>query len=139
MSVFSFIMYCFIVTVMPGTTNVCILLLVQNDGIKAAMKFTYGSLVGFFLLLSCSAMLNAYFVQIIPTIIFYIKIIGTGYLLYVTYQIYKMDVSKSKESSNGKGSFKRGLFIQLLNPKPVIFTLTLFPSFVLPYYNGFFP
>ncbi len=135
MNIFSFIMYVFIVTVTPGTTNILILNTVQNYGVKAGLSFTYGSVLGFGLLLTTSAILNSFFVSLIPNIIVYIQVLGTIYMLYLAYQVYKMVASKNSNAEN-TGSFKRGLIVQVLNPKPVIFTLTLFPSFVLPYYTS---
>ena len=137
MSIVSFIVYCFIVTVTPGTTNIFILNTVQNYGVKSTLIFTYGSVLGFGALLTSSAILNSFFASVIPNIIIFIQIGGTIYMLYLAYQVYKMDASKNTQTVES-GSFKRGLFIQVLNPKPVIFALTLFPTFVLPYYNSFF-
>ncbi|MGG3806028.1 LysE family translocator [Metabacillus fastidiosus] len=139
MSIFSFIIYCFIVTITPGTTNILILSTVQNFGVRAAMSFAYGSVLGFGILLSGSAVLNSIFLNLIPSLIIYVQVLGTVYMLYLAYQVYKMDVSKNTTSTNSAGSFKRGLVIAMLNPKPIIFALTLFPSFILPYYNGFSP
>lgn len=135
MSIVSFIIYCFIVTVTPGTTNILILNTVQNYGVKSAMLFAYGSLLGFGILLTSSAILNSFFVHVIPNIIIFIQVGGTLYMLYLAYKVYKMDVSKSTKIED-RSSFGRGVVVQILNPKPVIFALTLFPSFVLPYYDS---
>ncbi|AYX88865.1 cysteine/O-acetylserine efflux protein [Staphylococcus cohnii] len=130
----SFIIYCFIVTATPRPTNIIILSNVQNYGIKAGMKFTYGSTIGFLLLLAISAILNSFLNNILPNIIIYLQILGTIYMLYLAYQIFNIDVSK-KDHSKEKGSFFSGLLLQFINPKVILFTLTVFPSFVLPYFN----
>jgi len=57
-------------------------------------------------------------------------------MLYLAYQIYKMDISS--DDDNKSGNFKSGFLMQFLNPKVVLFTMTVFPSFVLPYYESFF-
>ncbi|WP_370543186.1 LysE family translocator [Geomicrobium sp. JCM 19055] len=49
-----------------------------------------------------------------------------------------MDVTKASTSKNS-ATFYTGFLLQFLNPKTVIFTLTVIPSYVLPYYNGFVP
>lgn len=135
MNIISFILYCFIVTVTPGPTNIVILSTVQNYGVRAAMIFTYGSVFGFGILLTSSALLNSFFANLIPNILIYMQVLGSVYMLYLAYNVYKMDASKNTQSK-GTGSFSFGLIIQLLNPKPMIFALTLFPSFVLPYYTS---
>ncbi|MEH7524973.1 LysE family transporter [Bacillus sp. JJ1503] len=133
MDITSFIIYCFIVTFTPGPTNIVILSTVHNYGPKRAMEYTYGATIAFGLLLGISAMLNAVLITVIPKILIGMQIIGTIYMLYLSYQIYKMDTSESTE--NNTGTFTTGFLMQFLNPKVVIFTLTVIPSFVLPYYT----
>ncbi|UJF27943.1 LysE family translocator [Planococcus sp. 107-1] len=133
MDITSFIIYCFIVTFTPGPTNIVILSTVHNYGAKKAMEYTYGATIAFGLLLGLSAMLNTVLITVIPKILIGMQIIGTIYMLYLSYQIYKMDTSES--TSNKTGTFISGFLMQFLNPKVVLFTLTVIPSFVLPYYT----
>ncbi|MBP2078795.1 LysE family translocator [Oceanobacillus polygoni] len=133
MDITSFIIYCFIVTVTPGPTNIVILSTVHNYGSKKAMEYTYGATIAFGLLLGISAMLNTVLITVIPKILIGMQIIGTVYMLYLSYQIYKMDTSETKE--NKTGNFISGFLTQFLNPKVVLFTMTVIPSFVLPYYT----
>ncbi len=58
---------------------------------------------------------------------------GSLYMLYLAYQVYKMDLSK-KQTSTKQASFLSGFLMQFLNPKVVLFTMTVIPSFILPYY-----
>jgi cysteine/O-acetylserine efflux protein len=71
---------------------------------------------------------------IIPKILIVMQIIGSVYILYLAYQIYKMDTSKP--TVNESGTFLSGFLMQFLNPKVVLFTMTVIPSFIMPYYNG---
>lgn len=133
MNITSFILYCFIVTFTPGPTNIVILSTVHNYGTKKAMEYTYGATVAFGLLLGISAMLNTVLITVIPKILIGMQIIGSLYMLYLAYQIYKMDASAS--AHNKIGTFTSGFLMQFLNPKVLLFTLTVIPSFILPYYN----
>lgn len=136
MNITSFLMYCFIITATPGPTNVVILSTTQNYGIKKGLHFSYGSTIAFFILLVLSAFLNTLFSTWVPKVLLIMQIIGTSYMLYLAYQIYKMDISS--DDDNKSGNFKSGFLMQFLNPKVVLFTMTVFPSFVLPYYESFF-
>lgn len=133
MNIISFLFYCVIVTFTPGPTNIVILSTVHNLGAKKAMEYTYGATIAFGLLLGISAMLNTVLIEVIPKILIFIQIIGSFYMLYLAYQIYKMDISESTEIQNG--TFISGFFMQFVNPKVVLFTMTVIPSFVLPYYT----
>ncbi|MFJ7736150.1 LysE family translocator [Lysinibacillus sp. NPDC097287] len=133
MNLASFIIYCFIVTFTPGPTNIVILSTVHNFGVKKAMDYTYGATVAFGALLTISAMLNTALITVIPKTLMVMQIIGSIYMLYLAYQIYKMDSSDS--TGNKAGSFISGFLMQFLNPKVVLFTMTVIPNFILPYYT----
>lgn len=133
MNTTSLLLYCFIVTFTPGPTNIVILSTVNNLGTKKAMEYTYGATIAFGLLLVISAFLNTLLITIVPKILIVMQIIGSIYILYLAYQIYKMDTSEP--SVNQTGTFMSGFLMQFLNPKVVLFTMTVLPSYVIPYYS----
>ena len=133
MNMASFLIYCFIITFTPGPTNIVILSTVHNWGTKKAMEYTYGATIAFGILLAVSAVLNTVLVTVLPKILILMQIVGTFYMLYLAYQIYRMDASKAL--SNKTGSFLSGFLMQFLNPKVVLFTMTVIPGFILPYYT----
>ncbi|PJN87241.1 LysE family translocator [Bacillus sp. mrc49] len=131
MNMASFIFYCFIVTFTPGPTNIVILTTVHNSGTKKAMEYTYGATIAFSFLLAISAIFNTVLVTVIPRILLVMQIIGSVYMLYLAYQVYKMD--SSKPSVNETGSFMSGFLTQFLNPKVLLFTMTVIPTYITPY------
>jgi cysteine/O-acetylserine efflux protein len=133
MNITSFLIYCFIVTFTPGPTNIVILSTVHNIGTKKAMEYTYGATIAFGLLLVISAMLNTILIEIIPKILIVMQIIGNLYIFYLAYKIYKADTSNP--DVNESGTFLSGFLMQFLNPKVVLFTMTVIPSFIMPYYT----
>ncbi|MEF3351822.1 LysE family transporter [Paenibacillus sp. GYB006] len=134
MDITSFLIYCIIATFTPGPTNIVILSIVHNFGAKKAIKYTYGATIGFGLLLVISALLNTIMITIIPKILIVMQIIGSIYMFYLAYQIYKTDTSNP--TVNQTTTFLSGFLMQFLNPKVVLFTLTVFPSFIMPYYSA---
>jgi threonine/homoserine/homoserine lactone efflux protein len=64
------------------------------------------------------------------------QIIGSVYMLYLAYLIFNMHSTPSNKKEFG--NFKIGFFMQFINPKVLIFSLTLFPSFVMPYYSSIY-
>ena len=134
MNITSFFLYCIIVTFTPGPTNIAILSTAHNFGRKNAMEYAYGATIAFGLLLGISAVLNTVLIAVIPKILIVIQIIGSIYILYLAYQIYKMDVSESAKKQ--AGTFVSGFIMQFINPKVVLFTMTVIPSFVMPYYTA---
>ncbi|AKG33316.1 LysE family translocator [Paenibacillus durus] len=134
MNITSFLLYCIIITITPGPTNIVILSTVHNFGTKKAMEYTYGATIAFGLLLVISAMLNTMLITVMPKILIVMQIIGSFYMFYLAYQIYNMDTSKP--TVNQTGTFMSGFLMQFLNPKVVLFTMTVIPSFILPYYTA---
>ncbi|WP_137790607.1 LysE family transporter [Bacillus sp. E(2018)] len=132
MNITSFLVYCFVVTFTPGPTNIVILSTVHNFGTKKAMNYTYGATFAFGVLLVVSAMLNTILISIIPRILIVMKLIGSLYMFYLAYRIYRID--SSKRTVNQTATFMSGFLMQFLNPKVVLFTMTVIPSFVLPHY-----
>ena len=133
MNITSFLVYCFIVTFTPGPTNIVILSTVHNIGTKKAMEYTYGATIAFGLLLMISAMLNTILMEVIPKILIVMQLIGSFYIFYLAYKIFKSDTSKPAAIQNG--TFMSGFLLQFLNPKVVLFTMTVIPSFIMPYYT----
>jgi len=119
----AFLLYCVIVTFTPGPTNIVILSTVHNKGTKKALEYTYGATIAFGLLLVLSAMLNSMLIEVIPKIIIGMQILGSFYMFYLAYQLYKAD--SSKENVEHSASFKSGFLMQFLNPKVVLFTITM--------------
>lgn len=133
MNITSFFIYCIIVTFTPGPTNIVILSTVHNLGTKRAMEYTYGATIAFGLLLAISAMLNSALITVIPRILIIMQIIGSFYIVYLAYKIYNMDTSKSAVKQTA--TFMSGFLMQFANPKVILFTMTVIPSFVMPYYT----
>jgi cysteine/O-acetylserine efflux protein len=134
MNITSFLIYCIIITFTPGPTNIVILSTVHNFGTKKAMEYTYGATIAFGILLVISAMLNTVLIEIIPKILIVMQIIGSFYMFYLAYQICKRDSSKPVAIQTG--TFRSGFLMQFLNPKVVLFTMTVIPSFIMPYYTA---
>ncbi|GAB6927062.1 LysE family transporter [Paenibacillus sp. JCM 10914] len=133
MNLFSFFIYCFIVSFSPGPSNIVILASVQNSGIKKTLRYIAGASIAFFLLIAASVVLGQLLSAGMPIILPLMRLIGCAFMLYLAYQVYRMDVSAS--AANQAASFTSGFLMQFLNPKVVLFTLTVIPSYVMPHYT----
>jgi len=138
MNIIAFLSYCVIVTFTPGPTNVVIASITQNSGINKASKFVLGALLGFSMLLSISALFNRVLVNILPSVLPIMQVLGCIYILNLAFQILKKGTSSKKHVSDSmiKSYFLEGLLMQFVNPKVVMFTMTVIPSYILPYYSS---
>ncbi len=88
----------------------------------------------FGVLLAASVMLNNALAAVMPKILAFMQIIGCMYILYLAYQVYKMDISG--DSTKQAATFMTGFLMQFVNPKVWLFTMTVIPSYVMPYYKS---
>jgi len=132
MNITSFFIYCIVVTFTPGPTNIVILSSVPHFGTRKTMEYVGGATLAFGLLLAASALLNHLLTGFIPGILGIMQIIGSLYMLYLAYQIFRM--GEAEGSPKQTANFVSGLLMQFVNPKVLLFTLTVIPGYVMPYY-----
>lgn len=134
MNLTAFLVYCVVVTFTPGPTNIVILSTVQHNSLKQAMKYVWGATLAFGLLLAASALLNRMLAGVLPGVLTVMQVAGSLYMLYLAYQIYRMNTAEAQ--NHYTSSFASGLLMQFINPKVILFTLTVIPGYVLPYYSS---
>lgn len=126
----SLLVYCVIVTFTPGPTNIVILSGVYNFGTKKTMEYVYGATIAFGILLAVSVVLSNLLMMVIPKILLVMQTVGSIYMLYLAYQIYS--ISEAKSNAEQTITFRGGFLMQFVNPKVIVFTMTVIPSFVMP-------
>ncbi|WP_440111742.1 LysE family translocator [Paenibacillus sp. QZ-Y1] len=136
MNITSFLIYCIVVTFTPGPSNIVILSSTQKMGPRKTMPYVGGATLAFSLLLTASAFLNQLLAGVLPGILKVMQIVGGLYMVYLAYQIYKM--GSTEAAPKQVTGFLNGLVMQFVNPKVVLFTFTVIPSYVLPYYPSTF-
>lgn len=134
MNLTSFFIYCIVVTFTPGPSNIVILTSVGQVGPRKTMEYVWGATVAFGLLLAVSALLNHVLAEVLPGILHVMQIVGSVYMIYLAYQVYKM--GSTETGSKQVTGFLNGLIMQFVNPKVILFTFTVIPSYVLPYYDS---
>lgn len=136
MNLASFLIYCIVVTFTPGPSNIVILSSVQQVGARQTMQYVWGATLAFGLSLTASAFLNQLLAGVLPGILKVMQIVGGLYMVYLAYQIYKMGTTE--DAPKQVTGFWNGFIMQFVNPKVVLFTFTVIPSYVLPFYQSSF-
>jgi len=136
MSIASFLIYCIVVTFTPGPSNIVILSSTQKVGARQTMNYVWGATLAFGLLLTASAFLSHLLADVLPGILKVMQIVGGIYMVYLAYQIYKMGTTE--DAPTQVTGFGNGFIMQFVNPKVVLFTFTVLPSYVLPFYHSSF-
>jgi cysteine/O-acetylserine efflux protein len=117
-------------TFTPGPNNISSAAMGALHGYRKSLNYLFGITVGFFLVMFACAWISTSFVDLLPQFEPYLRYIGVAYTLYLAFGILKASYSFSNENIAPLG-FTAGFLLQLLNPKLVIYGLTLFSTFLV--------
>ena len=114
----------------PGPANIYSLAMSLRHGKKASFIMWLGLLIGFCIAVSVMAVLTYLLGLAVGD---YVKYLGAAYLVYLAYRIYSRNGKVGEK--NADCTFANGMIVQLTNAKMLLFDLTAFSTFVLPYSN----
>ena len=113
----------------PGPNNISSASMGLLYGYRETVKYLAGISTGFFgLMLLCGAA-SAVLLQVLPSFQPVLRLVGAAYILYLAYHTLRASYSFAEGEHELLG-FWRGIFLQLLNPKAMVFGLTLFSTFL---------
>lgn len=123
----------FVIGYSPGPANIYSLAMSLRHSRKDALRMWCGLLCGFLIAMSAMAIITHFIGVAFSEYVIYLKYIGASYILYLAYKIWNSK-GLAKES-DADCSFLSGLLVQLTNAKMLLFDITAFSTFVLPYSN----
>lgn len=130
----SFLGASILLTIAPGPDNIYVLVQGITNGKKAGIILTSGLVSGILIHTTLVAFGVSVLIQKSPFLFHLIQYLGAGYLLYLAYKAYKSNSKISVGLEDKKHTswqlFKRGFFMNVLNPKVSLFFLALLPGFV---------
>ena len=128
--------FALITTFTPGPNNLSSTSMSINFGIKKTMNYIYGIVTGFFLvMLLCGFFSNLLFTAV-PSVEPIMRWVGAAYILYLAYSTFKASFSFQEKSDQFLWGFYKGVLLQFINPKGIIFGLTLYSTFLSPIINN---
>lgn len=121
--------------VSPGPDNIFVLTLSLAKGAKKGLAVVAGLMTGCIVHTTLVAFGVSTLIKENDEVFLVIKLLGVGYLLYLTYLVFKSDsnIELESEVSQKEGFlslFKKGFWMNVLNPKVTIFFLAFFPGFL---------
>ena len=121
--------FMFVAAFTPGPNNLLSSYSGFNFGIKKTLPLIYGVTFGFPILL---IVINSGLIIIFkkfPTLQEVIKIIGSGFLIYLAYKVALSKKNESKQTNN-PAKFFNMLIFQFINPKAVLFAIIMVSTFI---------
>lgn len=127
----SFFLYILMVGYTPGPANLYALSCSLKYGRRSALRMWYGELCGFLISITLVSIATYFIGTAMGEYVEWLKYVGASYILWLAYNIYK---SKGLADNEAKTcTFTSGMIVQLTNAKMILFDLTIFSMFVLPY------
>lgn len=132
---FSFFSYVIVTSITPGPNNLMSMANAGRFGMKKSMGFNWGVFAGFVVILAASAAFSSALYAIIPAIKPVLKTIGALYILWLA---YKTVFGGKHRAAGGPevNSFLSGMLLQFMNPKAILYSITVFSTFIVPYYHN---
>ncbi len=131
----SFVM---ITTFTPGPNNISSASMGVLYGYRNTIKYLTGITAGFFFIMLLCAYVSSALLNFIPSVEPALRIIGAAYILWIAIGTARANYAFSSTDQLPLG-FKKGFFLQILNPKVVIYGLTLYSAFLSSAADSGFP
>ena len=118
----------------PGPANIYAMSCSLRYGCRASMRMWCGLLCGFLtaaLLAAAAAHLAGMaFTEYVP----YLRYLAAAYIIYLAWKTYRDGISSEGDT---QPTFASGFVVQLTNAKIILFDLSCYSAFVLPYSQRF--
>ena len=118
----------------PGPANIYAMSCSLRYGCRASMRMWCGLLCGFLtaaLLAAAAAHLAGMaFREYVP----YLRYLAAAYIIYLAWKTYRAGISSEGDT---QPTFASGFVVQLTNAKIILFDLSCYSAFVLPYSQRF--
>ena len=122
----------FLVGFTPGPANIYALTMSLRHGRRVSLVMWLGMLTGFSIAVSVMALLTHLLGVAFGAYVGYMKVFGAAYIFYLAYCIWRSSET-NKSAKTRECGFISGMLVQLTNAKMLLFDLTVFSTFVLPY------
>jgi threonine/homoserine/homoserine lactone efflux protein len=128
----AFVSYVLVATFTPGPNNIMAVTNAVRVGLRKAMRFNLGVLAGFAVVMVLCSYLSLALSSLLPRFRLVMSVVGAGYLLYLAARLVWSTEGAHSHRAEPLTSFWAGLGLQFLNPKLIMYGITVFGSFVLP-------
>jgi cysteine/O-acetylserine efflux protein len=130
-NIFAFLPFVLITTFTPGPNNISSASMGVLYGYRDTLKYMLGITTGFFLVMLLCGWTSTALLKFLPSFETALRFIGAGYILCLAFETLKTSYA-FQESNQSPMGFGRGLLLQVLNLKAIVYGLTLYSTFLVP-------
>jgi cysteine/O-acetylserine efflux protein len=134
-NVFAFLSFVTVTTFTPGPNNIMSMSNAARYGFRRSMPFTLGVCAGFFFVVGIAIAFTIALYRAIPTIKPVMTVIGAAYILWLAWKTATARPHADDREASA-GTFVSGMLLQFVNPKALLYGLTVASTFLVPYYKS---
>lgn len=136
MNIAALMTYALISCFTPGPSNILCMTYAGKYGIRRTVNFIIGLSIGFAVLLAMCGIASSALFDLLPAAEPVMRWLGALYLLWLAWHIWKDPAEGSSAEVGKNNDILYGLSMQLINPKCILYGITVWGSFILPYRSG---
>lgn len=131
----AFISYVLVTTFTPGPNTIMSMSNASRYGFKKSIMFNAGVFIGFFIIMLLSSLFSVALFGLIPSIKPVMTFIGAAYILWLAWKTYNSKPHSGEGEHRRTNTLLAGLMLQFVNPKVILYSITLMSTFIVPYYK----
>jgi cysteine/O-acetylserine efflux protein len=125
----AFLLFVLVTTFTPGPNNISSASMGVLHGHKNTLKYLLGIATGFFFVMLLCGWISTTLLKVFPSFETALRFIGAGYILWLAFETLRASYTFQENDQSLMG-FARGLLLQVLNPKVIVYGLTLYSTFL---------
>ena len=124
--------YVFVTTFTPGPNNISSAANAARWGLSRTWGYLFGVVSGFFVIMSLCGIVSGALMAALPWLERYMRWVGAAYILWLAYGLVKSDGHGGIEGEGSLRGFAMGFVLQFVNPKVILYGVTLYTAFLSP-------
>lgn len=125
-------LFAFVSSITPGPNNIMLTSSGVLFGFVRSIPHMLGVTLGFGVLLALSAAGIGSLILVVPSIHVILKTLGSGYLLYLAWQLRRISINQDVSASSKPMSFIGAALFQFVNPKAWVMAISGSSAFLPP-------
>ena len=126
----SYLIYTVVTAFTPGPNNIVALYAVSQNGWRKGKDVLLGMAGGFLCVMFICALFCYELAKYLPSLTGTLKYVGAAYIVYLAIHVAR----SSPDNSDGRQmTFWKGFLLQFFNVKIILYAITVYTGYVLPY------
>lgn len=129
--VIPFLAYAAVTTFTPGPNNITSTAIGMRLGYRRTMPYILGIMLGFLMIMFVAGILTDIASRAYRGALPYLKWIGVIYMCWLAISLFLPSAHGTEAAYARNASFRSGLLLQIVNPKVILYGITIYSSFHL--------